>query len=173
VRLRVYLFASAVFILTINAAPLPAATPASVNLASVDACSLLTQAEVSAAVGAPMTIGRHDPGTTQSCSWSWIMPSSFQPQAAPPPIILSLRLAVGATGPMACNRIYFVGSANVTSVSGLGDDAYYAQIGNSQTVLDVKKGGICVHISWLSAQDDSQTVMDGERSIAAQVLSEL
>jgi hypothetical protein len=66
---------------------------------------------------------------------------------------------------------HLAGQENVTDVSGFGDDAYYAQIG-PETYLNVKKGDIEVQVAW-SGTTDHQTVMDGEKTIAAQVLSEL
>lgn len=167
-RARVYLFASAVLTLLFSAAPLPADTAASVSIVSVDACSLLTQAELSAAVGAPMDSYRHDhPGTTNACTW--MRPP---PRGGPPPTLILLQLWVM---PFA-ERIfeadkYRAGQENVTSVSGLGDDAYYAQIG-PMTILNVKKGSIEVQVTWLGTTDH-QTVMDAEKTIAAQVLLEL
>jgi hypothetical protein len=94
------------------------------------------------------------------------------PRGGPPPTLILLQLWVM---PFA-ERIfeadkYRAGQENVTSVSGLGDDAYYAQIG-PMTILNVKKGSIEVQVTWLGTTDH-QTVMDAEKTIAAQVLLEL
>lgn len=64
------------------------------------------------------------------------------------------------------------GKDAVTNVSDLGDDAYFAQMG-VMTLLNVKKGAVNVQVTWVPALTDRQQVMDAERSIAAQVLSEL
>jgi hypothetical protein len=161
-RPRVCLFASAVFIILINAAPLPAATAA-----SVDACSLLTQEEVSAVVGVPMHSGEHTPpDVMQSCHWV--------PSKAPPPMGLHLQLWVMpfVEGIFEAEKRR-AGQENVTSVSGLGDNAYYAIFGGgSMTVLNVKKGSFIVQVTWIGTTDH-QTVMDAERTIATQVLLEL
>ena len=162
-RWRVCLFASAAFILLINAAPLPAATAA-----SVDACSLLTPAELSAAVGVPMDSYSHtNMGATNSCTW--MSPPST---GRPPPTLVWLQLWVMQFVEQIFEQEkYRAGRENITSVSGLGDDAYYVQIG-PMTILNVKKGSIEVQVTW-TGTTDQQSVLDGEKTIAAQVLSEL
>jgi hypothetical protein len=166
-RFRHCLFASAVCMLLINATPLPAA-----NAAPVDICSLLTEAEVSAAVGVSMNsglpvtpIGTHArPGAP--CKW---LPSGGFRPGAPPPIVNDLRL-------WAFPEEYFerdmVGE-NVTSVSGLGDEAYYVNMSGGYTVMDVNKGALCVQVVWHGPNWDHQEIIDAEQTIAAQVLSEL
>jgi hypothetical protein len=64
------------------------------------------------------------------------------------------------------------GKENVISVSDLGDTAYFATYGGAMTVLNVKKGDIHVQLTWIGTVDQ-QSVLDGEKTIAAQVLSEL
>jgi hypothetical protein len=160
VHLRIYLLASAVFMLLINAAPLPATAAESVKLASVDACSLLTPAELSAVVGVPMVTFPFT-GRTLGCWWM-----------SHPTALINVHLGLFTFS----KRIFeqqkhLAGQENVTDVSGFGDDAYYAQIG-PETYLNVKKGDIEVQVAW-SGTTDHQTVMDGEKTIAAQVLSEL
>ncbi len=150
--------------LLINSVPLPAT-----GADAVDACSLLTQGEMSAAVGIPMYSGRHDfPGTAQECSWH----RRFPPPGGPPPIILSLQLFVEPAEGFEWNK-HNVSQENVTSVSGLGEDAYYTEQGEgSAMTLNVKKGDLCVIVTWILVTD-RQTVMDAEKTIAAQVLSKL
>lgn len=181
-RVRVYLFASAVFMLLIDAAPLPAACAESVNLASVSACSLLTQAEMSAAVGEPMGSGESYmmvtkqllPGTvpgTKQCTWRRLSRREGDPASKPiaeevdlyvMPFVETIFLAENDR----------VGQEGITSISGLGDDAYYMTVG-WVTGLDVKKGAIIVRVTLIGGATDRQTVMDAERTFAAQVLSEL
>jgi hypothetical protein len=122
-RLRIWPFGCAVLVLLINVAPLPAGIPA-----SIDACSLLSQAELSTAVGAPMNSGTHESGTTQSCMWSPSggprLPSDSRPFVG----LLQLWVMPFAEQVFEADK-YSAGQENVTSVSGLGDDAYYVQIG--------------------------------------------
>jgi len=106
-------------------------------------------------------------GATNACTWT-----RPPPRGAPPPTLILLQLWVM---PFA-ERIfeadkYSAGQENVIGVSGLGDDAYRAQIG-PMTILNVKKGSIEVQVTWVGSTDH-QTVMDAEKTIAAQVLSEL
>jgi hypothetical protein len=169
-RPRVCLLASAVLILLIDAPPLPAATAAAVNIAPVDVCSLLTQTELSAAVGIPTDLFTHSTAAMNTCMWTTHPPKGG---SHPPMTLIYLQLSVFSFA----QRIFdeekqSAGQANVTNVSGLGDQAYYAQITPDITVLNVKKGDKQVHVTWAGAADH-QTVMDDERTIAAQVLSEL
>jgi hypothetical protein len=173
-RLRVGLFAPAVFMLLIDAAPSPAAAAQPVNLASVDACSLLSQEEMTAAVGLPMSPGEHMPvpanfpKSPNFCMWLQLPPAGVRPQ---PPLQMELKVTPFIAGQFELGK-NIAGQDGVTSVSGLGDDAYYAQIG-MMMLLNVKKGALDVQVTWLPVVTDRQHVMDAERSIAAQVLSEL
>jgi hypothetical protein len=82
-------------LILINAASLPAAPAESVDLALIDACSLLTQAEMSAAVGAPMGSGRHPaPGANALCSWQWQWLPSAGKMGPPQPVVVSVQLSV-------------------------------------------------------------------------------
>jgi hypothetical protein len=60
----------------------------------------------------------------------------------------------------------------VTSISGLGEDAYYIEHPHMMMTLNVKKGDLCLIVTWIGIIDP-QKVMDSERTIAAQVLSRL
>lgn len=168
-RPRVCLPASAFLILLIDAAPLPAATPQSVNFASVDACSLLTQAELSATVRIPTDLLTHNTGATNRCVWMTHPPKGGQP----PMSLIFLQLSVFSFAQRAFDQEKTNAvRESVTDISGLGDEAYYAQITPDVTILNVKKGDKEVQVMWGGAADH-QTVMDAERTIAAQVLLEL
>jgi len=118
---------------------------------------------------------RHDySGTTNPCTWTRLPPKTAE-SSPPGPTLVSLKLSVmsaesfgGGFGADKINPAH-----EITSVSGLGDDAYYAttalNAGASVTVLNVKKGGLCVQVTWLGTTDH-QTVMNAEKTIAAQVL---
>jgi hypothetical protein len=171
-RPRVCLLASAVLILLIDAPPSPAATAESVDLASVDACSLLTQAEMSAAVGAPMDSGKH-PFSASNAFCSWQRPPGAPTMGLAPRAVqvwLSVtpfdeRTFEQQKGPAA--------PTSATSVAGLGDEAYYVQ-DKVMNFLQVRRGSIEVRITIMGyATTDQQSVLDSERTIAAQVLSEL
>lgn len=104
---------------------------------------------------------------TQSCLWS--SSGGHRLPGDSRPFVWFLHLSVD---PFA-ERIfeadkYRAGQENVTSVSGLGDDAYYAQLG-PMTILNVKKGSIAFKVT-LVGTTDRQTAMDAEMTIASQVL---
>ena len=175
-RFRHCLFASAVCMLLINATPLPAATAESVDLASIDACSLLTQAEMSAAVGAPMGPGRHAPAPAgnASCSWQWL--ASFSKMGPPPHlVVVSVQLSVV---PFVKWRFEqqkeLAAPTSATDVAGLGDEAYYYVQSKIMNILNVRRGSIEIQLMVVTGDaPDQQSVLDSERTIAAQVLSEL
>jgi hypothetical protein len=169
--------AFAAFTLLISAAPLTAAAAGSVDLASIDPCSLITSAELSSAVGVPMGSGEHPmmrkaqfmsgtvPGATQ-CEWK--RPAQREVSLALEEVDLYV-MPFSETIFLAKNDR--VGRASITSISGLGDDAYFVNTWGTM-VLDVKRGPIMVRVAWLPGADP-QTVIDAERTIAARVLSEL
>ena len=171
-RPRVCLFASAVLILLINGAPLPAATAESVNLASVDACSLLTQTEMSAAVGTPMNPGEHPSPDTGSCTWRSRPASATGAQTPGVLLLLSVARLYAAFGPIFLAEEDRAGIQRFTSVLWLGDDAYYESEDGIETVLSVKKEAIVVQVTWVGGSDQ-QSVLDAEKTIAAQALSKL
>ena len=205
-RLKVGLFAPAVFMLLINAAPLPAVAAQPVNLASVDACSLITAAEMSAAVGAPMGPGEVPfierlPGTdpdagvvaqdriivpagvmaamaamdrNRYCTWRRTPPPrEGDPPLAPGQMVrVELYVMPLSQGYLLAEN-YRVGVERITTISGLGDDAYYT-FGPLEQELKVKSAGIFIQVDCYAVYPaDRQAAMDAERTIAAQVLSEL
>jgi hypothetical protein len=170
-RSRVCLFASAFFILLINTVP-PAVIAAPI-WASADACLLLSQAEVSAAVGVPMDPGRHEAGASNECSWRPHL--TFDKDGKWVRNVNHLQLWVETADQENITRVFewekFArGQENVTSAPHLGDDAYYAHYGLGATDLIVRKGLIVLRILAIGPTD-RQTVMDADKTIAAQLLS--
>jgi hypothetical protein len=148
----------------------PRALPAT-RFDAIDACSLLTEAEINAAVGVPMLSGRHeDPATLQECNWRRPIRGLRGPDA-PPMTILWLQLFVEPANGCEFDRSK-TAPPNITSLSGLGEDAYYTEQAGSMMTLHVREGDICVLVTW-QVIADRQAVMDAEKSIAAQVLSRL
>jgi hypothetical protein len=93
-----------------------------------DACTLLTPAEISAALGEPSGPCEYiSPSSKATSVWhmksgkAWVTLSHLTPQ--------------GFEGAKA------MFAANVTAVHGVGDDAYYLAMGN-QVGLGVKKGNV-------------------------------
>jgi hypothetical protein len=96
------------------------------NAAStVDPCSLLTTAQVSSAIGGAAQAGK--PIYTTGCSWS-----STSPKAT---VTISFQNLGTYERLKAANSTMLV----KTSISGVGDDAFYQSAG-AWTTLTVKKG---------------------------------
>jgi hypothetical protein len=120
-------------------------------------CSLLTPAQVSAAVKA--AVGAGEPIGTTGCSWSWGRPkttlslwdaSKWDRMKAPLP---------GMTR---------------SSVSGLGDDAFSSTMGTSTqyAVLTVKKGATA-YVFKVYGVDSPSDQLSIEKTLAADVLAAL
>jgi hypothetical protein len=102
-----------------------------------DACALLTTAQAGAALG-----GAAGPGkaiTTGICQWG---------QQGKPGDVL-LKLDVNLIAPDRFTRLKTVTLGTVTTVSGLGDEAFYSTFTQGRTTLttlNVKKGSAAVTI---------------------------
>jgi hypothetical protein len=120
-------------------------------------CSLLTSAEVSAAVGA--NVGAAQPIATTGCSWS------------APHIIVTVSLWDASDwGKM---KTPYPGMSK-TSVPGLGDDAFFTTMGSAEkqfTTLTVKKGSTAYMIKVYGSNATDQ--MAKEKTLAANVLAKL
>jgi hypothetical protein len=104
----------------------------------VDACALLTQAQVSAVLGTQVEAGqRLVASSARICGWS------------PPggPVIDGKKVLVT----LMTDRQFDLGKTPMTGitktpVSGIGDDAYYVTAGGLGTTLSVKKGSFYVQV---------------------------
>jgi hypothetical protein len=177
-RSTVCLSTFAALILLIDAAPLPAAPAEPVDPPSLDACTLLTQAEMSAAVGAPMGSGRHTAPGANACSWQWQpqwLPGTGKIVPPPQPFVVSVELSVVPFNKWRFERQKeLAGPASATDVAGLGDEAYYYVQTKIMNILKVRRGSIEIQLMVVTDQaTDQQSMLDSERTIAAQVLSEL
>jgi hypothetical protein len=164
-RSRCSLYAISIFVLML--AP---AAPSTGAVSATDACALLTQAQLSAALAVPMDAGKYvTPGFLRTCTWT---PSSG-PTAAIKYFTLYLQPADGFE---AGKSLIQLGSGNgaavVTSVSGAGDDAYFASFGSHITSLMVKKGDLAFKLTLYGASAPEK-VMAMEKTLALQVLSKL
>ena len=155
------LFALVVPMTVITTAPLPLTAAASAK----DTCSLLTQKQLTDAVGTSMNAGTYlIPGSTRTCTWT------LASGATPAVRFLTLDLQV-ADAYEAGKKLD--AQASPTSVPGLGDDAYYVNFsGISIASLSVKKGDVSFKLTWYGATD-SQRMMSAEKTLASQVLSNL
>lgn len=108
---------------------LASAPPVSAAAADPRACTLLTQAQVSAAVGSSVTAG--EPMGVNACNWS----TTPAPKTAHVVVTLTLRDAK----PFVDARTRPSPGIAHDAAGGIGDDAYFAQLGDLVT-LNVKKG---------------------------------
>ena len=101
------------------------------TLAAPKACELLTQAQVSAAVGANVTAG--EPMGVNSCNWA----TSAKGKSAEH-VMVTVR--VQDVKSFADAKARPVVGVPQEAASGVGDDAFFDQLGDLVT-LNVKKGG--------------------------------
>ena len=121
-------------------------------------CSLLSSAQVSAAVGA--TAGEGKPIANTGCSWS----------VASPHIIASLSLWDGNKWDQM--KVPLPGTTN-TPVAGLGDDAVFSSMGSDVKFisLSVKKGSTVFVLKVYGVDEAKQH--SAEQTLAANVLANL
>jgi hypothetical protein len=145
----------------ITTAPPPSTAAASAK----DACLLLTQTQLTDAVGTSMNAGTYMmPGFTRTCTWTLASGAT--------PAVRFLTLDLQAADAYEAGK-KLDAQANPTSVPELGDDAYYVNFsGISIASLSVKKGDVSFKLTWYGATD-SQRVISAEKSLASQVLSNL
>ncbi len=121
-------------------------------------CSLLTSAQVTAAVG--VSVGAAQPIANTGCSWSG------------PHMIVTVSLWEGSKWDRMKTP---VPGMSRTSVSGLGDDAFYTTLGsasgNQIATLSVKKGSTAYLIKVYGPNVTDQMSM--ERTLAGNVLANL
>ena len=125
--------------------------------AAPEPCKLLSQAQVSAALG--VTFGAGQPICTKGCSWTSEKPHEI--------VTLSL------WPPAQWDRIKaspIPGTAN-TPAAGLGDDAFYTTVAQ-YTVLYVKKGQTVYLFKVYGVQDKAKQ-MSAEKRLAQDALAKL
>jgi hypothetical protein len=137
-----------------------AALPAAAAPSADDACSLLTQAQVSAVVGAQVGAGSWvSPSFKRTCTWS-----------LPGTVIVTVMTEgvnvfnVGKNTPTPAFK--------VTPATGVADDAYYVITGGTMVSLMTKKGNVAFKTSVYS-QLPLEKLMSLEKALAQLVASEL
>ncbi len=111
-----------------------AALSVSAAKAETDACALLTAAQVSAAVGFPVSQGTHvTPTFLKTCTWTGSNSSGAQF------VTLNLQTAAFFDGAKRQAGLVAAAGGSVKS-AGVSDDSYYLVQG-TQVMLWVKKGG--------------------------------
>jgi hypothetical protein len=132
-----------------------------VNAAPGNACSLLTPAQIKSATSAD--VGAGTAGSAKLCTWSPSAPASSSVKA----ITLLLYADTNAFEP----GKHMPAPAVVTSVSGVGDDAFFLAVGD-QVGLIVKKGSGAFKVAvYAKVPVDQKESM--EKALAAQIVSQL
>jgi hypothetical protein len=142
-----------------------------------DACALVTQAQVSAAVGTSVEAGSHvTPTFVKTCTWNSAggaakdvrcVTISFQNAAsydAGKRLMQQTQAAVNQKE----------GGAKMAndSASGIGDDAYYTTMGTGYTGLMIKKGNVALKIAVYGGMPADKKKA-AEKTLAFQALSKL
>jgi hypothetical protein len=128
-----------------------------------DACSLLTPAQVSAALGVEVGPGTYvTPTFRKTCTWS----STASGGGTVTLNLQSLEMYEGGKKLAAMGT-----SVSTTSVSGLGDDAYYL-VSSKLVGLIVKKGTVAFKVA-VYARVPVERQEAVEKTLALQVVSKL
>jgi len=141
-----------------GAAMVPAATAAPTG----DACSLLTPAQVGAALGVSVGAGSYvTPTFKKTCTWNATTSGGGY-------VTLMLQTVAGFEGGKQLGQR---ASISLTSISSVGDDAYYLAVGD-QVGLIVKKGNAAFKVA-VYAHIPVESKKATEKTLAQQVVAGL
>ncbi len=128
----------------------------------LDACALLTPAQVGTAVGAPVVVSLGQ--GTQACQWK-------STTRGPNAVTASLSF-ISMVGFDAAKKSF--GPITSTPVAGLGEDAYYSTMGRPDTTtLRVKKGTSAFTVRVFGGGISDDNAMKKEKAVAQAVLAKL
>jgi hypothetical protein len=117
-----------------------AATAPSANAAPPDdACSLLTQAQVSAALSASVAAGSYQ-GPTDKKTCTWNATSAVAKSAK------FVTLMLEGLDAYQAGKLAPVKTIVITSIRGIGDDAYYLAVGRNVGLI-VEKGNVAFKVA--------------------------
>jgi len=131
--------------------------------AASDPCTLLTPAQVSAALGGTVGAGKPVAGT---CHWSQDGKAGAE----------LLKLDVNIVTLDRYNRMKSVTVGTVSAVSGLGDDAYYSTLQQGRTTLttlNIKKGSTAVVIRVSGGTKAAAEYQAKEKAVAQALVPKL
>ncbi|HTK95401.1 MAG TPA: hypothetical protein VL382_07155 [Terriglobales bacterium] len=127
--------------------------------ATDDACSLVTQAQVSSAVGTSVSAGEYvTPTFKKTCTWH------------AKGIIVTLNLQDASAFDKGKQMAAY--GAKMTEFGGLGDGAYYMTMGPQQVALMVKKGNTAFKVAVYSKLP-IEKLEAMEKTVAQQVVGKL
>jgi hypothetical protein len=158
--LKVHLGAmiAAIFIASAAIAPSASAAPD-------DACSLLTPAQLSAALSVSVGAGSYLSATTKkTCSWKGTADAGKGSK------IVTLMLQTPTA--FEYGKSFQSKAIVVTPVSGVGDDAYYLAVSNNVGLI-VKKGNISFKVAVYASDLTIEQKQAVEKTLAQQVVSKL
>jgi hypothetical protein len=138
-----------------------------------DACKLVTQAQVSAAIGAAVDAGTHvTPTFLKTCTWA----TSAGSGSAIKYVTLHVQSADSYDAGKKIMQMQAMqakaGEASVTAVSGVGDDAYFLTLGTVTTSINGKKGATAFKVEiYGNVAAGKKHAM--EKALAVEVVSKL
>jgi hypothetical protein len=155
-----FIFAALLLIFAAAISPPVNAAPAD------DACSLLTPAQISAAVTVSVGAGTYvTPTFKKTCTWT---ASGDEAKT-----IQSVTLLLQTTDAFEFGKkLGGAKNAVITAVSGVGDDAYYLAINNVVSMM-VKKGNAAFKVSVYSGGTPLEKKESMEKALAQQIISKL
>ena len=140
-----------------------AATPPANAAPPDDACSLLTQAQVSAAVSVSVAAGAYQGTYKKTCTWNAVSPATKSAKYVP--------LLLEGPDAYQAGKLAPVKTIVVTPISGIGDDAYYLAVGPNVGLI-VKKGNVAFKVAvYGDIPIENKQAM--EKTLAQQVVSKL
>ncbi len=147
---------AAIFIAGAATAPANAAPPD-------EACSLLTQAQVSAAVSVSVGAGAYQGTYKKTCTWNAVSPATKSAKW--------VTLMIEGLDTYQAGKLAPVKTIVVTPISGIGDDAYYLSVGPNVGLI-VKKGNVAFKVAvYGDIPIENKQAM--EKTLAQQVVSKL
>ena len=140
-----------------------AATPPANAAPPDDACSLLTQAQVSAAVSVSVGAGAYQGTYKKTCTWNAVSPATKSAKY--------ITLVLEGLDAYQAGKLAPVKTIVVTPISGIGDDAYYLAVGPNVGLI-VKKGNVAFKVAvYGDIPIENKQAM--EKTLAQQVVSKL
>jgi hypothetical protein len=128
-----------------------------------DACSLLTQAQVSAAVSVSVGAGAYQGTYKKTCTWNAVSPATKSAKW--------VTLMLEGLDAYQAGKLAPVKTIVVTPISGIGDDAYYLAVGPNVGLI-AKKGNVAFKVA-VYGDIPIENKQSMEKTLAQQVVSKL
>ena len=133
--------------------------------AAVDPCTLITQAEAAAALGGSVDAGQQAAAGASSCLWSGNDPSK---------IASTDGVEVSVITVSTFDKSHKAGSGiTVTPVPGLGDEAYFVDLGIGYMNLHVKKGSAAFTVTVMISHGATDKLEAADKSLAQLIVGRI